>query len=358
MGTGPGARPAVLRRRGRVVERSVRLVPRRRDGSRGRLVRQRRLLRDSRRTAGAGPTPHDRRRPAGRRQRRPDGRRQPPVLAAALWRRSVAHRPHPAARPRAGHHRRHRAGAVPRSEHRQVVRRRRADRPGGPAASGRAAERARWTLALVARRAVPVAGRPDDRRGDRGATQRAAGRARRHDPATVGRGGPGVLPDRSVRARAGVDRPIRAAETVPPAAARVDGDGWRGAARGLRQRRQPAARARRGPTPRAVGAARSGRLAGSSRAPAPDRKRAPRDPGHGARSRARRLGLADAREPVGHFGVQRHPGAPRGLAPARLPGRARPVDRPGLRPRAGVARPPRQRDHVGRADAARCPARS
>ena len=123
----------------------------------------------------------------------------------------------------------------------------------------------------------------------------------------------------------------------------LDGHGRRRAARRLRQRRQPAARARRGPAARTVGAARPGRVAGPDRASAPDRKRAAGDPGHGARSRAGRLGLAAAGDPARDLGVQRDARAAAGLASARIPGRARRDDRHRLRPGAGVARPARQR---------------
>ncbi len=143
-------------------------------------------------------------------------------------------------------------------------------RPGGPqsALDGRAD--------VVAQHHVPPTAGPVDRRPDGGAARRAAADPRGHAARLAGRGPRAALSRQPVPARAGVERPVRAAPALPRAAARPRRDRRPRAAGGLRQRRQPAAGAGRGAAPRAGGPAGPRRVARAAGPAAPDREPAAR----------------------------------------------------------------------------------
>ena len=235
------------------------------------------------------------------------------------------------------HDRRRGAGALPRPLGRQDLRRRGADRHHRSRPAGRPAEPARRPLDLVAEHHAAPPARPVDRGGHGGAPRRPAA-----DPPRItarGRPAPGD-------ARRFLSGPL----TLEPASTGLSelrrhyreplialaGIVGAGAAHRLRQRREPAAGARRGAPARARGAPRARRLARPPGPPAADREPAARRARRDRRPRARGLGIA---LPGGADRPHRRSGRARAaarLAAARLPRRA--LDRHGdrLRPGAGA----------------------
>ena len=154
--------------------------------------------------------------------------------------------------------------------------RRRADRPWRAKPAGS-------PLGLVARDHRPAPTRPDARRRPRRASRRAAADSGGDDPRASAGGGHHTLPRRSDRPDAGVDGPVVPAPAVPAAPAGDHGRGGAGPADCVRQRGEPAARARDRTASRAERADRARRVAPAPGAPAPDRNAVAR----GARRRHR-----------------------------------------------------------------------